>query len=564
MKQDEQTRFKNLVQKTMNELDKAYCDSNFLEAAKKIGILEYLGFPDIEYLTGMAYKATGDIKGEINHFSLVDESSVHYPSALENLAGDFCVIGDYPKLDEVLSKAAFPCTPLEEFHLRITCLTNANAHFFETNEGTLKEIHTREILSIGHSDVEAEFVFDLCCKFAAALVAAGACLYKCAITLDISGDDGDDIENNADLKVCVDQYKKWCTILHCSKLFPPIQLPQGFSSLADAALYRYEWKDKIKAFSTVKYRDDIIRTIQQLCRPETHPQVPEIRAVMTLLDLIGRICPEATASIIDFYFDTIAKAYSEGDYGTAQYIGYAYSEIIATGTDPLNLKSRIEAIQKDNQYDYDETASQIKMVRKLSRRGYEALQTAQRSFDRIKKGTPGVEDYSALSLQFFRILEIEYCEKLICPVAKEVDVSHLNELVEQIEPADPNNKNEKKEADWKKQGWKKDKNCLKRIRNGQQSSIELGVVRTFLLHLVDWKTREDPCAKYLYPFVEKHLTEEGIQALQDQTMLDVLSRENLENYRVPGAHTGYLPYSKACEGVEYVQKNLPAVVSWFK
>ena len=47
-------------------------------------------------------------------------------------------------------------------------------------------------------------------------------------------------------------------------------------------------------------------------------------------------------------------------------------------------------------------------------------------------------------------------------------------------------------------------------------------------------------------------------------MLDVISNDVLEKYRVPGAHTGFLPFSAAWEAKEYVAENLNKVVTWFK
>ena len=64
--------------------------------------------------------------------------------------------------------------------------------------------------------------------------------------------------------------------------------------------------------------------------------------------------------------------------------------------------------------------------------------------------------------------------------------------------------------------------------------------------------------------IEELLTDDGKQALHSKEMLDVISNAMLEKYRVPGAHTGYLPFSTACEAKEYVDKSLNKVVTWFK
>ena len=55
-----------------------------------------------------------------------------------------------------------------------------------------------------------------------------------------------------------------------------------------------------------------------------------------------------------------------------------------------------------------------------------------------------------------------------------------------------------------------------------------------------------------------------IQALQSKAMLDVIANANLEKYRIPGTHTGYLPFSVANESKEYVMRWLPQVENRFK
>ncbi len=62
----------------------------------------------------------------------------------------------------------------------------------------------------------------------------------------------------------------------------------------------------------------------------------------------------------------------------------------------------------------------IKLARNMSRKGHDAYINALESFDKTQNIVQGSKDYSALSLQFFRVLEIEYCEKFIVPLAEAV------------------------------------------------------------------------------------------------------------------------------------------------
>lgn len=180
---------------------------------------------------------------------------------------------------------------------------------------------------------------------------------------------------------------------------------------------------------------------------------------------------------------------------------------------------------------------------------HDAYVNAIESFARTREGIPGSN--SALSLQFFRVLEIEYCEKLIIPLAQAVDIERLRELAAESD------------EEWKVRAWNYDIKCLDKIKSRSQDSFEIGAVRTMLGHIVGWKTQNDPCEEYLRPLVERFLSEDGKNALQRKDMLDVINNAVLEEYRVPGAHTGFLPYSTAVESKEYVKTNLQKVVSWF-
>lgn len=49
-----------------------------------------------------------------------------------------------------------------------------------------------------------------------------------------------------------------------------------------------------------------------------------------------------------------------------------------------------------------------------------------------------------------------------------------------------------------------------------------------------------------------------------EEMLGVIDKTSLEKYRVPGGHTGYLPFSVAKEARDYVKRNLELIETWFE
>lgn len=292
--------------------------------------------------------------------------------------------------------------------------------------------------------------------------------------------------------------------------------------------------------------------IHTICSPAIHKNVAANEPLEQILEAFLHIEPRAMAQVVDHYFEIVSKEYAGEKSYLAQYLGYVYSEILAAGKDPFSLKERIDALRKLDSYDFEANVASIKLVRSMSRKGHDAYVNALESFEKTQGVVQGSKDYSALSLQFFRVLEIEYCEKFIAPLAKAADLYQLM------------NRAEQSDEDWKRKAWNYDIKCLEKIKIGGQDSFEIGAIRTLLGHIFGWKTQNDPCAEYLKPLAENLLTEAGKKALQSKEMLGVIGNAVLDKYRVPGAHTEFLPYSTACESKKYVSTNLIKVVTWYK
>lgn len=94
----------------------------------------------------------------------------------------------------------------------------------------------------------------------------------------------------------------------------------------------------------------------------------------------------------------------------------------------------------------------------------------------------------------------------------------------------------------------------------------IGIVSFFftLESIIKRKSQNDDCAKILMNHIEKHLTSAGKTALMRKEMLGVIDKTSWEKYRVPGAHTGYLPFSVAKEARDYVKRNLELIEIWFE
>lgn len=549
---DSEEKFKQSVDTYMNSLADAITKQDFFEYAKALGVLEYLGMSDIEYYNAFAFQINEEFDKAAELFLKVPQQSVMYPEALHSLAIDYSRLGLYMELNSILSDDSFICSSLEELTYRIQCLQHASYSYLHEHSEELSTTSSTDILRQDYIEHDGRLFFDICRAFTVGLVVAGECINQCSLYQHRTGIELDSISGIKELEKFAEEYERQCKILQLSKYLKIFRLPDNFNSLADCVLHDKSWKQKIVIFRSTNYVRQILQIIYTLCNPEIHKNVPMNEPFEQILEAFLHIQPQAMAQVVDHYFEIVSKVYAEGKSNLAQYLGYIYSEILATEKDPYNLKERIDSLRKLDSFDFEANVTSIKLARSMSRKGHDAYVNALESFRETRNIVQGPKDYSALSLQFFRVLEIEYCEKLIVPLADMVDLEQLQSLAS------------KSEEDWKIKAWGYDINCLKKIKTRSQDSFEIGAIRTFLGHIIGWKTQNDPCAEYLRPMVEDLLTDDGKRALKNKEILNVINEAVLEKYRVPGAHTGFLPYSTACESKEYVSANLEKVVTWYK
>ena len=236
-------------------------------------------------------------------------------------------------------------------------------------------------------------------------------------------------------------------------------------------------------------------------------------------------------------------------------MGLSYSRILVTSEDPYKIKDKLDFFKTNNpSFDYDEILGNTVLTYKMSRKGHNALLNAEYTFDVTTRGNFGVRDASGLALIFFRVLEIEYNGKLIVPFAKSINFDDINRITDFEKPADRYNINKSFSR------WGKDLEGLYDIQTGAKQSLEIGVIRTLLAHILH---RSDACARYLLPILESFFTHQGKNAFYTEQILDVVGLTNVNMYRNPGAHTGFVTYSKACDAREYVKGILPIVETWF-
>lgn len=544
-----------ILNQAINDFSNAVLNGDFFGAVKKLGVIEMFKTPDLPFFTGMAYQADKNLEKTIEYFTQVPETSKFYSPAMSGLATAYNLTGRYILLDELLKKHSFEISPIDELQSRMNCLEHMDLDDFLNSYDQLAGITSPVVEKLPESKEGQKSNYHICRMFADMLVVAGECMNRCGIYKDNVSDSGYDFESYPETALFAKMYRKCVYILGYSKFVQYIKFSNEIDSLAICAIADRPWKEKLKIFRGPSYVPQIVKIILELCRPEHHPSIPAYVSLENIMERYSHMAPIYVDGVIGAYFDVIADKAIEGVKSAKDYMGLSYSRILVTGKDPYKIKVKLDEFKANNpEFNFDTILGNTGLTYKMSRKGHAALLNAEYTFDVSSKGNFGVRDASGLALISFRVLEIEYNNKLILPFAKSLDFNDIKRITGFDKPAYKYNIDEGFSR------WGKDLESLYDLNVSSKDSMEIGVIRTLIAHI--WH-RTDPCAKYLLQKLELFLTQKGKDALKTERMMDVIGSVNVNMYRNPGAHTGFVPYSKACDARDYVKAVLPEIEAWF-
>lgn len=539
----------------IEQLEDCVVQGDFFGAAKAVGVLELLRSPDLDFFTGMAWQAAHDFAKVIECFSKIQPESQFYPLALSGLATAYDLTGDYSHLDDLFNQnEGAGYSPIQELQMRLNCLEK-----LFLNSGIKAEIPTsiqsRTITTLGQEDSDHIAYYRICRILSDMLLIAGECINQCGIYKDNVPDSGYDFGSYLETQHFSDMYDRCVYILQYSQFIAFIRFSSDIKSLAECALVNQSWKDKISTLRNSNYISQIAQIAYTLCAPEAHPSIPPYECLDGIMEQFGHMLPQANDSIIDKYFDTIVAAASAGIPSARHRLAISYCQIEATDDDSYGLRTRLKKVfDKDEGNDLDTIRENIRIAERMTQKGYAALLCAEHTYALYSENRYGVRDASNLALMYFRVFEIEYNARLVQPFVQSLNFANLAKLTGYNEYGHFRTNREYKD-------WSRDLALIHDLKNGQKESMELGVIRTLLAHI---HRRSDRCAHLLEGELERMLTPAGVGAYRNETILNVIGKANVDAYRNPGAHTGFVLFSKAKEARDYVYYWLPVVETWFK
>ena len=161
-----------------------------------------------------------------------------------------------------------------------------------------------------------------------------------------------------------------------------------------------------------------------------------------------------------------------------------------------------------------------------------------------------------ISLGFFRILELEFNERLITPMLEMLDLEMLDREISALTGAKPSG-HRKKAVEF----WEKMKVSLHRAKE-YRKGIELGALELILAKISQATGSDINIKSLLRSSLFPALSTEGIEALNSGELARLLDQSAREKFRNPPAHSRYLHLSTARECKAYVENVLNRLVSF--
>lgn len=555
---EKEERHRQLQNREVAKYLKSVSEEDIFGCIKQLGILEYLKVKDIEYYTAISYQLAERYTDALKFFSRVPRTSQYYSKALLRMATILCDTGNIKDLNEILLKDRFHLTQANKLLMLSKCLMNMSLDKYKREIKELDDIVPPIVTSEDINAINPGEFFHLCLTICESLVGAMFCIKQCKLHNELFEKDSIAIDEDIDLQTHTLIYSKFCHILMWANRIESIRFVDANRTFESCVLYNVPWNRKVEVVDSIDYLKAMLRIVVNLLSPQLHASIAEHEVIGYLLILCRDIHKDSVFEIIKENYDVVKEGYLRGNSNIVEVVSYVYARILVTAVDYYGLKGLLdEFVELDEmvEQNIDEVMKELKMSVKVRN----AWQTTEMNFNQVNKNKTGNTDFSSLSLQYFRILEMIINEKLMIPLADSVDLQELKRLADE-------------DAKERKHKWYREMSYIGKIKldektcSRENASMQIGSARTIIENVSQNKDRsKDSCTQYLKDKMLVLLTDKGKDALESGEVVKLLDKDAVVDlYRVPGAHTGALPYSVACESREYTMHYLPIIYTWFK
>jgi hypothetical protein len=204
-----------------------------------------------------------------------------------------------------------------------------------------------------------------------------------------------------------------------------------------------------------------------------------------------------------------------------------------------------------------EAASESDRIeRQLSPMGRLALRAANWDLERASETPDSWRDAGMLCLGFFRILELEFNERLVVPMVGSLDLVGF-EVRLSVLKAGSSNKREAKVLDF----WDRLLGSLRKA-HGQKKHLELGAMELLLRKIEQVAGVDSDLKALLRATAVMQLSQSGEEALASGRLAALIAEDKRETFRNPPAHARYVDLATAKDCKRYVEEALAKLLDW--
>lgn len=229
----------------------------------------------------------------------------------------------------------------------------------------------------------------------------------------------------------------------------------------------------------------------------------------------------------------------------------------------IDTNKFLEALKKAN-INMENASSEIKAKKIfsiLAENGKIAYNSAEWMYNKAMEEDYGWKDAGMISLSYFRILEVEFNEKIITPLIASISINDLEDKFKEHQRKLYGRSQEDYRRKWG--------TIIGVFRNSKSpykeaEGLMLGPLEYFFRNLGKRYDKDDQVTLYLKEGLGKFLSEAGKTALENGSMESIMSYNNRNQYRNPPAHTKYLHIDKAMECRDFVNESILNIGEWIR
>jgi hypothetical protein len=197
-----------------------------------------------------------------------------------------------------------------------------------------------------------------------------------------------------------------------------------------------------------------------------------------------------------------------------------------------------------------------RLERALSPMARLALRSANWDLAQSEKEALSWKDSGMISLAFFRIVELEFNERLILPILHILDLDSIDGALTALKASAPSKATKEAASFWER--------MLPLLQRAKRSGrgLELGALE-LLLAKVASPTGPDSALKMpIHVEMLRLLSAAGLEAFKSRSLADLIDSAAREKFRNPPAHSRYvgLPVARECK--QYVENVLTRLIDF--